>query len=176
MRTYTTEKTTIDLLASYLRKYGWSAFQVIEDTSDGGKILTGWHAQFVDQSRVMFLAVDHRQDMLLLVVPALVSAPQEKMPIGQLADVLMALGFANFALAIGRFCYDPSDGEIRFETGVPIDSAALSFEQFSPLLNAAQAAVGYWAPRLKDVAESKRTGDAVVESFLGHARDFPGGH
>lgn len=175
MSTYTTEKTTIDLLTGYLQKYGWSAFKVIEDTPEGGKILTGWHAQFVDQSRVMFLAVDHRQNMLLLAVPALVGAPQEKMPIGQLADLLMALGFANFALAIGRFCYDPRDGEIRFETGIPVDDTAITFEQFSHLLNAAQAAVGYWAPRLKDVAEGKRTGDAVVESFLGHARDFTGG-
>ena len=174
MRTHRTEQTTIGLLTGYLPRYGWPGFQVIEDTREGGKILTGWHSQFVDESRVMFIALDHGQNTLLLAVPALVSAPQETMPIGQLADVLMALGFANFALSIGRFAYDPRDGEIRFEIGMPIDNAAITFEQFAQLLSVAQAAVSYWAPRLNDVAEGERSGDAVVGSFLAHVTEFEG--
>jgi hypothetical protein len=123
----------------------------------------------------MFITVDHKANLLHLIVPMLASAPQGQMPIGQLADVLTAIGFANYALPLGSFEYDPRDGEIRFSVGVPIDATAISFEQFQHLLNGAQAVVTYWAPRLNDVSAGKRSGDAVVESFLGHARDFSGG-
>lgn len=165
-------QTTIALLTQYLPRYGWPAFAVVEDTPQGGKILTGWRSPFVDEQRVMFLALDHRANVLLVVVPALVSAPQERMPIGQLADVLTALGFANYAMSAGRFAYDPRDGEIRFENDVPIDNAELSFEQFQHVMNAAQSAVTYWAPRLHDVAVGQRTGADVVESFFRHVEEF----
>ena len=170
----TGQMTTIDLLTGYLPRYGWPGFQVVEDAPEGGKILTGWHSQFVAEARVMFITVDHKANLLHLIVPALAGAPQDQMPIGQLADVLTAIGFANYALPLGSFEYDPRDGEIRFSVGFPIDDSAISFEQFQHLLNGAQAAVTYWAGRLKDVAGGKRTGDAVVESFLGHAREFAG--
>jgi hypothetical protein len=166
------EKTTIQLLTQYLPKYGWPAFKVIEDGPTGGKILTGWGSPLVGESRMMFISIDHRQNTMLVVVPALVSAPQERMSIGQLADVLAALGFANFALSIGRYCYDPSDGEIRYEIGLPIDAAEITFEQFEHLMNIAQAAVTYWAPRIKAVADGERTGASVVQSFLGHVQEF----
>lgn len=166
--------TTIELLKDYLPKYGWPAFQVIEDTLAEGKILTGWHSEFVDETRVMFVALDHQKNTMLVAVPAVVSAPQQEMPIGQLADVLMALGFANFALPMGGFAYDPRDGEIRFECGVPIDGATLTFEQFAHILNTSVTAVSYWAPRLNAVAGGVRTSTNVVESFLGHVADFAG--
>ena len=167
------QRTTIDLLTDYLPKYGWQGYKVVEERpGGGGRILTGWVSPLAGSGRVMFLDVNHGKNTLLLVVPAVAIAPEESMPIGQLADVLTALGFANFALAIGRFAYDPSDGEIRYEYGMPIDATAISFEQFQHMINGAVAAVTYWGPRLKDAAEGDRTGESIVESFLGHARDF----
>jgi Putative bacterial sensory transduction regulator len=165
-------QTTVALLTQYLPRYGWPAFAVVEDTPDGGKILTGWRSPFVDEQRVMFLALDHRANVLLVVVPALVSAPQERMPISHLADVLTAVGFANYALSTGRFAYDPRDGEIRYEYDLPVDNAEISFEQFQHILNAAQAAVMYWAPRFQEVAQGARTGGAVVDSFFQHVAAF----
>lgn len=172
MAMQTMGQTTIELLTGYLPRYGWPGFQVMDSGPDGGKILTGWHSQFIDESRVLFIELDRQSNTLLLVVPALVSAPQERMPISQLADVLTALGLANFALSFGRYAYDPRDGEIRFEIGIPIDNAEISFEQFAHLLNVAQAAVTYWSPRFNDVAEGKRTGASVVDSFIGHAKEY----
>ena len=166
------ERTTIELLTEYLPRMGWPAFAVVEDTPEGGRILTGWHSPFVNEQRVMFMALDHRNNTLQVVVPMLVSAPQEAMPVGQLADVLTALGFANYAMSTGRFSYDPRDGEIRFEFGMPVDNAVLSFEQFQHMVTAAQFAVLYWAPRLADVADGTRSGESVVESFVGHVKDF----
>jgi hypothetical protein len=166
------QKTTIELLSEYLPKYGWPAFKVVEQSPDGGKILTGWKSPFIDDPRLMFIAVSHSDNTFSMVAPMLVSAPQGAMPIGQLADVLTAIGFANFALSLGRFAYDPRDGEIRLEFGMPIDDAELTYEQFEHLMNVAQATVGYWAPRIKDIADGGRTGASVVNSFLGHVAEF----
>ena len=166
------KKTTLKLLTEYLPKYGWPAFQVVDDTTDGGKILTGWSSPFISEPRLMFISVSHSQNTFNVVVPMLVSAPQEEMPIGQLADVLTAIGFANYALALGRFAYDPRDGEIRLEFGIPIDGAAITYGQFEHVMNVAQASVMYWAPRIKDIAEGGRTGGSVVASFLDHAAEF----
>lgn len=172
MSTQTVGRTTIELLTGHLTRYGWPSFTVIESGPDGGKILTGWHSPLLDDSRMLFIELDHRSNTLMLVVPALTVAPQERMPIGQLADVLTALGFANFGLVFGRFAYDPSDGEIRYNVGVPVDHAEITFEQFAHVLNVAQGAVSYWAPRLQDVAGGKRTGGSVVESFIRHAKEY----
>ncbi len=167
------EKTSIELLTEYLPKYGWRGYKVLEDTPRGGKVLTGW-ASPLGNVRPMFISIDHGQDVMLLVCPALAMAPQDEMPVGQLADVLTALGFANFALTIGRFCYDPRDGEIRFEFGMPIGASTLSYEQFERMLNTTKAAVGYWAPRFKDAAAGDRGGISIMESFIQHVADFAG--
>jgi hypothetical protein len=163
--------TTIALLTEYLPRYGWPGFTVVEDTPAGGKIFTGWVSP-VGGVRPMFIVLDHRTETLLLVCPALAAAPQDAMPVGQLADTLTALGFANYALQLGRFCYDPRDGEIRFEYGMPVGGAQLSYEQFAFMMNAAQGAVTYWAPRIKDAALGERSGASIVDSFLGHAAQF----
>lgn len=165
------ERTTIKLLTKYLPRYGWAAFNVVEDTAAGGKILTGWGSP-IQGVRPMFITIDHQKDTLLVVCPALATAPQDAMPVGQLADTLTAVGFANYAMLLGRFCYDPQDGEIRYEFGMPIGGAQMSYEQFEHMLNATVAAVTYWAPRIQEAAMGARTGDSVVQSFLSHAAEF----
>ena len=165
------ERTTIKLLTEYLPRYGWAAFNVVEDTTAGGKIMTGWGSP-IGGVRPMFITIDHQKDTLLVVCPALAAAPQDAMPVGQLADTLTAVGFANYAMLLGRFCYDPQDGEIRYEDGMPIDGAQMSYGQFEHMLNATVASVTYWAPRMQEAAMGARTGDSVVQSFLGHAAGF----
>jgi hypothetical protein len=165
------DKTTISLLTEYLPRFGWPGYKVVEDTPAGGKIFTGWVSP-VGGVRPMFLVIDHGEETLTLVCPALAAARQDEMPVGQLADTLTALGFANFALQMGRFCYDPRDGEIRFEFGMPLAGARLTYEQFAYMLKAAQAAVTYWAPRIKDAAQGERSGADIVKSFLGHVAQF----
>ena len=32
--------------------------------------------------------------------------------------------------------------------------------------------VNYWAPRLKSACEGARTGESIVDSFLGHIGEF----
>jgi hypothetical protein len=161
--------TTIKDIASHLERFGFKNYKIIEDTAEGGKLLTGWDGKYVSA-----LEVNHRTNTLQFIVPGIAAAKRDEISPGRLADILMAVGFANYALLIGRFAYDPNDGELRYNYVMPIDNASVTFEQFNHVMSATVQTVNYWAPRLRTACEGVRTGESVVESFIGHIAGFKG--
>ncbi|HEY5434881.1 MAG TPA: YbjN domain-containing protein [Candidatus Limnocylindrales bacterium] len=159
--------TSIKDIGSYLERFGFKNYQIIEDTPDEGKLLTGWDGKYVSA-----IEVNHKTNTVLFIVPKIATAKRDEIPPGRLADILTAIGFANYALMLGRFSYDPSDGELRYDYAVPIDNAELTYEQFDHLMRATVQSVNYWAPRLVSACEGARTGESIVESFLGHLKGF----
>lgn len=159
--------TSIKDIAGFLERFGFKGYKIVEDTSDRGRLVTGW-----DEKYVAAIDIDHSTNIVLFVVPGVASAKREDIPPGRLADILMAIGFANYALLIGRFSYDPSDGELRYDYAMPIDDAELTYGQFNHLMLATVQTVNYWAPRLKTACEGARTGESIVDSFLSHAAGF----
>ena len=159
--------TSIKDIAGFLERFGFEKYKIIEDTSDQGKLLTGWDGKYVSA-----IEINHNTDTVLFVVPGIAMAKRDDIPPGRLADILMAIGFANYALLIGRFSYDPSDGELRYDYAMPIDDAEMTYGQFNHLMTATVMTVNYWAPRLKTACEGARTGESIVDSFLSHAAGF----
>ena len=159
--------TSIKDIAGFLERFGFKGYKIIEDTSDQGKLLTGWDGEYVAA-----IEIDHNTNTVLFVVPAIASAKRDEIPPGRLADILTAIGFANYALLIGRFSYNPSDGELRYDYAMPIDDAKITYGQFNHLMLATVQTVNYWAPRLKSACEGARTGESIVDSFLGHIGQF----
>ena len=162
--------TNIKDIGAYLERFGFKNYKIIADGPEGGQLLTGWDGKF--GKYVSSIEVNHKTNTMLFVVPGIAAAPRDQIPPGRLADILMAVGFANYALLIGRFAYDPNDGEIRYNYVIPIDNAALTFEQFAHVMAATVQTVDYWAPRLRAACEGARTGESVVESFMGHIAGF----
>ena len=156
------------LIGAYFKKYGWDKFQVLQDGGGETKVLTGWASPA--GAHALFVAVDQAKNTALVVVPQLAKAPREDFGPSDLADILMALGFANYQLLLGKFSYDPADGEIRFEYTFPTDGAKMSYEQFAHIIRATTASVEYWAERITDACEGRRSGESLVESFLSHAQ------
>ena len=166
------KEVSTKLIAAYLKKLGWQKFQVTEDSAETTAILTGWISDLDSVPHNLAIIVNRARSVMMFKVPGLAKAAPESMSPGQLADVLMAIGFANYALALGRFSFDPTDGEITFEYGFPFHNATISVEQFGHILEAFTHSVGYWGPRVNDVCAAKRTGEDVMESFVQHARGF----
>ncbi len=158
------------LMAAYLKRYGWEKFELVSDSANDTKILTGWVSQAGSEPHVLFIALDQSKNTALFIVPQLAKAPREDFGPSELADILMALGFANYRLLLGKFSYDPADGEIRFEYTFPTDGSKMSYEQFSHIIDAVTSSVEYWAERITDACEGRRSGESIVESFLGHAQ------
>lgn len=159
--------TNIRDIGAYLERFGFQNYKIIADGPDGGHLLTGWDGKYVSS-----IEVNHRTNTVMFVVPGIAAAPRDQISPGRLADILMAVGFANYALLIGRFAYDPNDGELRYNYVMPIDNATLTFEQFNHVMTATVQTVDYWAPRLRAACEGARTGESVVESFMGHIAGF----
>lgn len=160
-------RTSIRDIASHLERFGFKNYTVLEDTPDGGKLLTGWDGKYVSA-----IEVNHRSNTVMFVVPGIAAAKRDEISPGRLADILMAIGFANYALLIGRFAYDPNDGELRYNYVMPIDNAELTFEQFQHVMAATVQTVDYWAPRLRAACDGVRTGESLVDSFMGHIGGF----
>ena len=166
------DKVTTNQMTAYLQKFGWPKFRITEDTPGVSKIFTGW----TDQKEVFQLAitVNRQQSIVMFVVPDIAHAKREEKSPKELADILMALGFANFATVLGRFAYDLRDGELRYECAHPVHANKLTYEQFEFILNSTVATVQYWGPRLRNVCGGDRTGEEIVKSFLEHIEHFRG--
>jgi len=159
------------LLATYLKRYGFEKFDILSDSGNETRIMTGWASPGSGVPHVLVITVDRAKNAALFIVPNLAKAPREDLGPSDLAEILAALGFANYSLMLGKFSYDPSDGEIRFEYAMPIDNSKMSYEQFAHILKATTHTVEYWAKRIKDSCEGERSGDEIVESFMTHARE-----
>ncbi len=154
-----------ELIASYLKRVGWQKFDVLQDTPQLTEIVTGW-ADPKSAVHLMLIKILKEKNILMFIIPGIAKAPKDQIHVGQLADILMALGFVNYQVLIGRFCYDPSDGEIRYEFCMPIDNADISFEQFLHTVKGLVNTVDYWYSRVVDVCKGERTGQSVIDSFL----------
>jgi hypothetical protein len=162
-------------LGGYLERYGWSKYQVVEDSPVKAAVMTGWSDALGGNAHVMTVALERAKSVLQFTVPGIGFAPRDKISAGHLADVLMAVTFSNFASYIGSFSYDPGDGEVRLEYSLPLDNSSLSYEQFARVVGTLTATTDYWAQRIAGICQGQRTGESVVVSFVGHLRDFQGG-
>jgi hypothetical protein len=70
-------------------------------------------------------------------------------------------------LILGKFAYDPRDGEVRFSVDVPIDGNDLSYEQFQHCILVVVKTVEEYAPKLKAIAAGEKTAQQLLEEELG---------
>ena len=155
-------------LQSYLNRHGWQQFQVVADNAQKTAIMTGWVAS--SGKHLMAINVDKQSDSVEFAVPGVCVARRGTVTEGELADVLMAIAFSNFATLFGTFAYDPSDGEVRLRYSFPLNNSSLSFEQFDRILTALVVTTEVWAPRIAGILAGERSGQSVIESFVGHLR------
>ena len=155
-------------IQTYLTRHGWQQFQVVADDALKTVILTGWSAP--SGGHLMGIEVDKQSDSVDFQVPGVCVARRGTVTDGELADVLMAIAFSNFATRIGTFAYDPSDGEVRLRYSFPLNNSSMSFEQFDRILTALVTTTEVWAPRIAGIVEGERSGQSVIESFVGHLR------
>lgn len=81
----------------------------------------------------------------------------------RLTELLTAIGFINYRMILGKFAYDPRDGEVRFSLDIPIDEGALTYKQFAHCLRVTTAMVEEYYPKLRDILKGRMTAQQVVE-------------
>jgi hypothetical protein len=113
-----------------------------------GILLTGF------ASVPMFLCVEEDHEILRLEVPV---APGRGMPGHRPArldaerDIGIYLSALNYELALGSFTRDHRDGEIRYDSSIPVSSGMLATEQLLQLIEVGVAAVSVRGPTILEL-------------------------
>lgn len=161
---------TVKTLEVYLRRYGWSHYKTVrEEREKEGLILTGWEAV---SGRRYGLIIDpiEEKSVLLFHVPQLLSAPPDRTPSNYLLELLMALGQINYQIILGKFSYDPRDGEVRFSITIPTDKSNLTYEQFKHCLDVITLTMDRYHKALEEILQGKKThrdiGAGEIEALL----------
>ena len=99
-------------------------------------------------------------------VPEIVQAPMEDGP-ERLGDLTLAIGFINYRIIIGKFAYDPRDGEVRFSVDVPIDENTFTYAQFVHTMGVVIKTTEQYAPQLRAIWSGQLTARQFIEEDIG---------
>ena len=169
-------EVTLELLEGYLRRFGWSRYRVEPEPNEReGRILTGWRLKPGDPGYVMIIDPVVEKNVLIFHVPQLLSASPEHTASDRLMELLIAIGLINFRMILGKFSYDPRDGELRFTLALPIDQNVLTYEQFEHCMRVTVAMVEQYTPRLQAIlgGEEKWTDLLDEDNLLSPLADRP---
>lgn len=70
--------------------------------------------------------------------------------------------FLNYSIILGKFSYDPRDGEVNFAINVPVDENTFTYEQFEHCLRVMALSVDKYTPIFKAIV----AGTKPLEEFL----------
>ncbi len=162
-------QVTLELMKQYLERFGWHRYKAVEEPMEKeGIIHTGWRS--FPESEGFYLAIDPmvEKNCLSFRVPKIMTVPLDETPPERLKDLMVAMGFINYRIILGKFAYDPRDGEIRFSVDIPIDENTVTYEQFQHCLGVAIKMVEEYAPRLKAIANGEKTAkDFIADEMKG---------
>lgn len=155
------KSVTCKRIGKYLEKHGWEKYDIIEEKDEKeGVVVTGWRSR--TSSTLLMIDPMVERNLLSFKAAKVLTARPSSTPTDQLVGLLMAMAHLNWQLIMGKWSYDPSDGEVRFELGIPIDDDDLSFEEFDHCLKAVIAATDGDRDKLKAVAD----GSMSISQFL----------
>jgi hypothetical protein len=161
-------QVTLELLKGYLERFGWHRYKAVDEPSEKeGIIYTGWRSSEAPEGYNMAIDPMVERNCLSFKVPNVLVAPRDTTPAERLAELLMAMGFINYRIILGKFAYDPRDGEVRFSVDVPIDENDLSYEQFQHCMGVAVTIVEEYAPKLRAIVAGEKTAQQFLEEELG---------
>lgn len=149
---------TLRGLQEYLERFGWSRYKAVDEPGEReGIIYTGWRSSEEEEGYILIIDPMVEKDCLSFRVKEVLKAPREGTPPERLAALLMAMGFINYRIILGKFAYDPRDGEVCFSVDVPIDENDFTYEQFEHCLQVTVRMVEQYAPALRAIAAGEKT-------------------
>ncbi|WP_448601438.1 YbjN domain-containing protein [Thermoflexus hugenholtzii] len=157
-------EVTLELLEGYLRRFGWSRYRAEPEPDEReGRLLTGWRLKPEDPGYVMIIDPIVEKNVLVFHVPQLLSAPPERTHPDRLRELLIAIGLINYRIILGKFSYDPRDGEVRFTLAMPTDRNTLTYEQFEHCMRVTIAMVEQHVPRLRAILGGEEKWTALLD-------------
>ncbi len=151
------KSVTVKQIEKYLDRRGWSKHHAVAEPGEKeGTVLTGWRAS---SGEVFGLLIDPiiETSVLILRVPKILHAKPDSIASDRLSGLLMMMSYLNYELMLGNWIYDPSDGEVAFKLGIPIDDGDLSYENFDHCVRALVASVEVDASNLRAITDGSKS-------------------
>ncbi len=143
--------TTIELLSSYMTRLGYRHMCLPEIGEREGMIVSGFSFGPQGFSVTVCIDVIAEKGALLMKVPRIFHAPLESGSEHRVFELLKAIGYINYSIILGKFCYDPRDGEVSFAVNMAIDDAVLTFAQFKHSLEVLLGELQEKVPKLRAI-------------------------
>ncbi|GBC93999.1 hypothetical protein HRbin15_02504 [bacterium HR15] len=160
-------QVTLQMMREYLERFGWSRYQAVDEPFEKeGMIRTGWRSSEAAEGYVMSIDPMVEKGCLSFKVHQVLSAPLDSTPRDRLSDLWLAMSYLNYRIILGKFSYDPRDGEVRFSVDMPIDENTFTYEQFTHTMGVAIKTVEQYAPRLQAIAKGEQTAQQFIEQDL----------
>lgn len=155
------------MIIEYLEQFGWKNYDAVHEPSEKeGIIYTGWRAS--EQGPVYMVSIDPmiEKRCISFRTQSLVQAPQSEVPEKVLLNLLLTLEWINYRIIVGKFSYEPFQGEVHFSIDIPIDENTISYAQFVHCLGLVVEIVETYTPLIKQVREGKMTAEQFIECDL----------
>jgi hypothetical protein len=160
---------TLQMLKGYLERFGWSRYQAVDEPFEQeGLIHTGWRSSEADEGYTMTIDPMVERNCLSFKVVRILSAPLDSTPRERLSDLWLAMSYINYRIILGKFAYDPSDGEVRFSVNVPIDQNTFTYEQFTHTMGVVIKTVERYAPILRRIVAGELSAEQFIAEDRGH--------
>jgi hypothetical protein len=161
---------TLQMLKGYLERFGWSRYQAVDEPYEQeGIIHTGWRSSAESEGYTMTIDPMVERNCLSFKVVRILSAPLDSTPRERLSDLWLAMSYINYRIILGKFAYDPSDGEVRFSVDVPIDQNTFTYEQFTHTMGVVIKTVERYAPILRRIVAGELSAEQFIAEDRGHA-------
>lgn len=157
-------KTSVGLIQKYLDRVGLAIHHSLDEpTEKEGVVLTGWQTGPTSPGFMLIIDPMVERGLITFSVRGLLQAPQGGVPDDRLITLLIALSALNGQIILGKFAYNPGDGEVVFQVGMPLDGGKLAYGSFEKCIQAAVTMSEAYAPQLKGIVE----GTSSLEDVLG---------
>ncbi len=164
-------RVTLKMLTDYLERFGWSRYQAVDEPFEQeGIIYTGWRSSDDEDGYRLTIDPMVEKGCLSFRVPEILKAPLEENP-EYLDDLTLAIGYINYRILLGKFAYDPRDGEVRFSVDVPIDENTFTYAQFVHVMGVVIKTTEQYAPQLRAIWNRQLTARDFIHQDIGGERE-----
>lgn len=163
-------QVTVQLMKEYLERFGWHRYRVVDEPIEReGLIQTGWRSGAEGEGYGLVIDPMVEKNCLAFRSPQLLKAPRDETPAERLTDLLIAMGAVNYSIILGKFSYDPRDGEVNFAINVPIDENTFTYEQFEHCLRVVALSVDKYTPIFKAIVAGTKPLEEFLKEEMGEA-------
>jgi len=141
---------TLELIKQYLERAGWVKYEEVDEPQEQeGMIFTGWRSSPSSEGYVVCIVPMIEKKCLSFRTEQLIFLPVNEISVDVLINLLLAMLWINYRIILGKFSYEPINGEVKFSIDIPIDGDNFGYGQFLHSLGVFVSVVESYAPSLK---------------------------